>query len=43
MNRPQDTHREVRTMSDICGPAVLLTLLLVAMAALVWWGVSLLA
>lgn len=30
-------------MSDIFGPTVLLTLLLVAMAALVWWGMSLLA
>lgn len=30
-------------MSDIFGPAVLLTLLLVVMAALVWWGMSLLA
>ena len=37
------TGDEENIMSETIGPAVLLTLLLVAMAVLILWGVSLLA
>ena len=37
------TGEEENIMSETIGPAVLLTLLLVAMAVLILWGVSLLA
>jgi len=43
MRYAQDNDCEVSTMSEIISPAVMLPLLLVAMAALIFWGVSLLA